>query len=109
MSLHTGLPKEAFDEKSFKNYENTLISGLKISGMYLAARSEQPAGFYEFFIRTDRTEMAGQYPVYPVTGCFGKKAMGIQNFVVKNDECSCKAASDYNYQMKARDVNSSFK
>lgn len=109
LSLHTGIPKEAFDEKSFKNYENTTISGVKISGMYISARSEQLGGFYEFFIRTDRPDMAGQYRVYPVTGCFGKKTTGVQNFVVKNDECLCKTANDYNYQMKARDVNSSFK
>ncbi|WP_409768590.1 hypothetical protein [Thermaurantimonas sp.] len=109
LSLHTGIPKEAFDEKSFKNYENIAISGVKISGMYVTARSEQLGGFYDFFIRIDRPEMAGQYRVYPITACFGKKATGIQNFLVKNDECLCNVVNNNNFQMKARDVNVVFK
>lgn len=109
LSQHTGIPSEAFDVNTFKYYENTLMNGVKMSGMYIAARSEQLGGFYEFFIRTDRSELAGQYWVFPVTGCFGKKVVGIQSFTVKNDECMCKTASEYNYQMKARDINAVFK
>lgn len=109
LQMHTGLASDAFEEKSFKLQNNAMISGMRVSGLYLSTKPDIDDKIYEFFIRTDNVEAAGPYLVYYVAGCKVKKAGGLTSFIIKGAECLCKVADDSNIILKARDVKSVFK